>query len=55
LQEIDPEIHRDSRKLRAAILKAWERITDTEVIERIRTIHQRCLDIIVANGMETKW
>jgi hypothetical protein len=55
LQEIDPEIHRDSRRLREAVLRAWERITDAEVRERIRTMHERCLDVIAANGMETKW
>lgn len=55
LQEIDPEVHRNSRRLREAVLRAWERITDEEVRERIRTMHQRCLDVIAANGMETKW
>jgi len=55
LQEIDPKVYIDLRRLRAAVLRAWETITDTEIRERIRTIYQRCLDIIVANGMETKW
>jgi hypothetical protein len=39
LQEIDPAVHRDKERLRAAVLRA----------------HQRCLDVIAANGMETKW
>jgi len=55
LQEIDPQVYRDSRRLREAVLRAWERITDVEIRERIRTMHQRCLDVIAANGMETKW
>jgi transposase len=55
LQEIDPEVHRKSWRLRAAVLRAWETITDAEIRERIRTMHQRCLDVIAANGMETKW
>ena len=55
LQEIDPEVHRNSRRLREAILRAWEQITDTEIRARIRTMHQRCLDVITANRMETKW
>ena len=55
LQEIDPEVHRNSRRLREAVLRAWETITDAEVRERIRTMHQRCLDVIAAGGMETKW
>jgi uncharacterized protein (DUF433 family) len=55
LHEIDPEVHQDSRRLREADLRAWETITDAEIRERIRTMHQRCLDVIAANGMETKW
>ena len=55
LQGIDPQVHRDSRRLREAVLRAWETITDAEVRERIRTMHERCLDVIAANGMETKW
>jgi transposase len=31
LQEIDPAVHRNSRRLRAAVLRAWEMITDAEV------------------------
>jgi hypothetical protein len=54
LQEIDPMVHRDKARLRAAVLRAWETVTDAEVRERIRTMHQRCLDVIAANGMETK-
>jgi hypothetical protein len=55
LHEIDPEVHRDLRRFREAVLRAWETITDAEIRERIRTMHQRCLDVIAANGMETKW
>ena len=54
LQEIDPEVHRNYKRLREAISKAWERITDAEIRERIRTMHQRYLDVIDAHGMETK-
>jgi hypothetical protein len=55
LQEIDPAVHCKSRRLRLAVLRAWDRITDAEVRERIGTMHQRCLDVIAAHGMETKW
>jgi hypothetical protein len=48
-------VHRDKARLRAAVLRAWETVTDAEVRERIRTMHQRCLDVIAAGGMETKW
>jgi hypothetical protein len=39
LQEIDPEVYRNSRRLREAVLSAWETITDAEIRERIRTMH----------------
>ena len=55
LQEIDPEVHRNKARLRAAVQAAWERITDAEIRDRIGTMHQRCLDVIAAHGMETKW
>jgi predicted DNA-binding ArsR family transcriptional regulator len=55
LQEIGPEVYRNSQRLKGAVLRAWETITDAEIRERIGTIHQRCLDVIAANGMETKW
>jgi hypothetical protein len=48
-------VHRDKARLRAAVLRAWETITDAEIRARIRTMHQRCLDVIAAGGMETKW
>ncbi len=55
LQRLDPQVHRDSRRLREAVLRAWETIIDVEVRKKIRTIHKRCLDVIVANRMEIKW
>jgi len=55
LQEIDPEVHRISRRLREAVLRAWGTVTNTEIKARITTMHQRCLDVVAANGMETKW
>jgi transposase len=55
LQEIDPAVHRDYPRLRRAVIVAWETITDAEIRERIRTMHQRCQDVIDAHGMETKW
>jgi len=54
LREIYLEVHRDYQCLRRVILQAWESITDAEIIEKIRTMYQRCLDVIAANGMETK-
>ena len=39
LEEIDLKVHRNLRWLREAVLRAWERITDAEIRERIRTMH----------------
>jgi hypothetical protein len=39
LQGIDPVVHQDKARLRQAVLRAWETITDVEVRERIRTMH----------------
>lgn len=55
LQQIDPEVHRNKARLREAVLRAWETIKDEETRARIRTMHQRCQDVIDAHGMETKW
>lgn len=55
LQQLDLEVHRNSKRLKAAVLRAWDTITDTEVGEQIRTMHQRCLDVIAAHRMEAKW
>jgi hypothetical protein len=54
LQQLEPQVHRNSRR-REAVLRAWETITDAEVMAQIRAMHQRCLDVIAAYGMETKW
>jgi transposase len=55
LSQIDPEVHRSYTRLRAAVLEAWNSTTDAEVKDMIHTMHQRCLDVIDAHGMYTKW
>jgi len=55
LQALHPEVHQNSQRLREAVLEAWNMITDGEIRELIHTMHQRCLDVINANGMYTKW
>jgi hypothetical protein len=55
LSQIDPEVHRSYTRLRTAVLEAWNSITDAEVRGMIHTMHQRCLDVIDAHGMYTKW
>ena len=55
IEERDPEIHRSYPKLRAAIIEAWNLITDEEVRDLIRTMHDRCQAVIDAEGWHTKY
>jgi len=50
-----PEVHRSYPRLRAAIQEAWESITHERIRELVRTMKQRCQDVIDANGGPTKW
>jgi transposase len=55
LQELDPQVHTNSQRLKDAVWRACERVTDAEIRAEIRTMHQRCLDVIAAHGMQTEW
>jgi hypothetical protein len=55
LAALHPEVHRKSQVLRAAVLEAWNLISDAEVIALVRTMPQRCKDTIDARGAYTKW
>jgi hypothetical protein len=55
LQEIDPELHRKFKRLRGAVLRAWNALIDAEIRAEISTMRQRCQDVIDIQGMETKW
>jgi hypothetical protein len=55
LQALDPEVHRNHRRLRAAVIEAWNSITDEEIRDTIHTMPQRCRDCINAHGGYTKW
>jgi hypothetical protein len=55
LGALHPEIHRNSKRLKAAVWEAWEAITGAEVRELARTMNQRCQDVKDANGMYTSW
>jgi len=50
IQDKYPEIHRSYPKLRAAVIEAWNLITDEEVRDLIRTMHERCQAVIDADG-----
>jgi transposase len=42
-------------ELREAVIRAWEAITSEQLSKLIDSMHQRCLDVIEANGGHTKW
>jgi hypothetical protein len=54
LSELSPEVHRNYGRLRTAVQKAWDSITDAEVRDLIATMPQRCKDVIAVHGMYTK-
>ena len=55
LTTLDPTVHRSYPRLRAAIQKAWDSITDTEVRDLVHTMHERCIAVITAHGWYTKY
>jgi Transposase. len=55
IEEKDPEIHRSYPRLRKAIIEAWNSITDEEIRDLIRTMHDRCQAVIDADGWHTKY
>ena len=54
-QALDPEVHRNSKRLRAATLEVWESITDAEIRDIIYNsesgMRARCAAVIAAHGM----
>ena len=42
-------------RLREVVRAAWDAITIEQLNELIDSMHQRCLDVIAANGGHTKW
>lgn len=55
IQEKYPQIHRSYPKLKAALLEAWESITDAEIFELIASMPARCCAVIEACGWHTKY
>ena len=55
IQRNYPEVHRSYKKLREAVQKAWESVTIETIRDIIRTMPQRCEDVILARGGPTKW
>jgi hypothetical protein len=42
-------------ELRKVVQEAWDAIPEEWLIFQVRTMHERCEDIIKVNGMHTKW
>ena len=42
-------------ELRRQVLEAWDSITVEQLRGLIESMHQRCLDVIAAEGGHTKW
>jgi transposase len=49
LRKLEPAVHHNYRRLRAAVIEAWDSITDAEIRDMIHTMPDRCRDVIVAN------
>ncbi len=55
LSALAPEVHRSYKKLRAAVLEAWNMITDAEIRDMIHSMPARCKAVIKAHGMYTEF
>jgi len=42
-------------QLRNVVREVWDSISVEQLNEQILTMHQRCQDVIDANGKHTKW
>jgi hypothetical protein len=42
-------------KLRQAVQEAWDSISSEQLSDLIDTMRQRCIDVLDARGMHTKW
>ena len=49
------EVHRSYKRLREAVQDTWESIIVETVRELIRSMVERCIDVIVADSGYTKW
>lgn len=55
IKQKDPQVYKFYLKLKAAIVEAWNSITDEKVKDLIRTMHERCQAVIKAGGWHTKY
>jgi hypothetical protein len=55
IQDKDPQIHRDYKRLRALIIEAWNAISIERIREIIQEMPKRCQAVIDAQGGETMY
>jgi ketohexokinase/beta-glucosidase len=55
IQEKYPDIHRSYPRLRAAVCEAWNSITEEDIQDLIKSMHNRCQAVIDAEGWHTKY
>jgi transposase len=54
IEEKYPEIHRSYPRLKAAVCEAWNSITEEDIQDLIKSMHNRCQAVIDADGWHTK-
>lgn len=55
IQRNHPEVHSSYPRLRKVVQEAWESITQATIRDLIRTMSDRCIEVILANGGHTKY
>jgi len=55
IQERYPQIYRSYKRLREAVIEAWNSITDKQVKDLVKGMHDRCQAVIDADGGHTKY
>jgi transposase len=50
-----PEIHGSYPRLKAAVFEAWNSITEEDIQDLIKSMHDRCQAVIDADGWHTKY
>lgn len=55
MEVIDPEIHKNYRRLRYTVNEAWNAVEDEVIQSQVKSMHDRCLAVIAAKGGPTKY
>jgi hypothetical protein len=55
IQEYYPQVYSSYKRLRAAVLEAWESISHERIKELVHSMRARCFAVIKARGWYTKY